>query len=153
MYLHRFKHSIQPLWGHWEQHNNANFKGRDYSRRKQFEELEKPVLQQLPKYPYELRQQLVATVMKDGHVNLRLDKHYYSVPYRFIGGKSKACCLQVQGLKYFTAMNVLLYMNAAMPNTGTAPIQNTWLQHHRYLSEWTPEKFMQRGAAIHEAVG
>ena len=38
-----------------EQHNNANFKGRDYSRRKQFEELEKPVLQPLPKYRYERR--------------------------------------------------------------------------------------------------
>ena len=139
------------IMGALEQHNNANFKGRDYSRRKQFEELEKPVLQQLPKYPYELRQQLVATVMKDGHVNLRLDKHYYSVPYRFIGEKVKLL---------FTGSRVEIFYRyecIAVHERSYAKYRySTDTEHlasaHRYLSEWTPEKFIQKGAAIHEAV-
>src|SRR4051794_38161307 len=68
-----------------ELHNTSAFKGRDYSRRQQFEELEKHTLKTLPQYRYECKQQLLATVMKNGHVCLGADKHYYSVPYRFIG--------------------------------------------------------------------
>lgn len=47
-----------------EAYNNASFKGRDYSRRKQFEELEKHTLQPLAKYRYELKQQALVMVMK-----------------------------------------------------------------------------------------
>ena len=134
-----------------EKHNNANFKGRDYSRRKQFEELEKSVLQPLPQYPYELKQQVVATVMKDGHVNLRPDKHYYSVPYRFIGEKVKLL---------FTGARVEIFYRyeciAVHARSYAKYKYSTHTEHlassHRYLSEWTPEKFMQKGAAIHEDV-
>ena len=31
--------------------------------------------------------------MKNGHVSLAADKHYYSVPYRFIGRKSEIIIL------------------------------------------------------------
>ena len=67
--------------------NNAPFKGRDYSRRSQFEEIEREALKPLPPYRYEFKQQVIVTVMKSGHACLGVDKHYYSVPYRFIGKK------------------------------------------------------------------
>ena len=51
--------------------------------------LEKHTLKLLPQYRYECKQQLLVTVMKNGHVCLGADKHYYSVPYRFIGKKVK----------------------------------------------------------------
>jgi transposase len=68
-------------------HNNALLSGRNYSRRQQFEEIEKNTLMPLPATRYEMKKQAFATVMKNGHVNLSPDKHYYSVPYRFIGKK------------------------------------------------------------------
>ena len=68
-----------------EDFNNANFSGRDYSRRSFFEEAEKQTLQPLPALAYELRKQVRLTVFKTGHVLLNPDKHYYSVPYQFIG--------------------------------------------------------------------
>ena len=69
--------------------NNAPFKARDYSRRQQFEEIERAALKPLPTYRYEFKQQVMVTVMKNGHACLHVDKHYYSVPYRFIGKKVK----------------------------------------------------------------
>lgn len=134
-----------------ELHNDAVFKGRDYSRRKQFEELEKNALQPLPQHLYELKQQSVATVMKDGHVCLRLDKHYYSVPYRFIGEKVKL---------FFSGSSVEIYHRyerIAVHERSYAKYRyTTHPEHlassHRYLSEWTPEKFMEKGALIHEDV-
>ena len=48
--------------------NLSPFKGRNYSRREQFEELERACLRPLPPYRYEFRQQAIVTVMKNGHV-------------------------------------------------------------------------------------
>lgn len=72
-----------------EELNNAPFKGRNYSRRQQFEEVERGTLLPLPVYRYEFKQQQVATIMKNGHVCLGMDKYYYSVPYLYIGKKVK----------------------------------------------------------------
>jgi transposase len=62
-------------------HNNTAFKGRSYSRQEQFDEMESKTLQPLPQNRYELRRSLHATAMKNGHVCLSVDKHYYSVPF------------------------------------------------------------------------
>lgn len=72
-----------------EKHNNLLLKGRDYSRRIQFEDVKQEALQPLPMFLYELKKIHYATVMKNGHVHLSADKHYYSVPFRFIGLKVK----------------------------------------------------------------
>ncbi|MEB0280895.1 IS21 family transposase, partial [Mucilaginibacter sp. 10B2] len=72
-----------------EVHNSQLLKGRNYSRRLQFEEVERGALTPLPVLRYEFKKQFHATVMKNGHVCLGPDKHYYSVPYRFIGRKIK----------------------------------------------------------------
>lgn len=59
-----------------EEHN-ALLRGRNYSRRQQFEEIEKAALMPLPALRYELKKQCYATVAKNGHVGLGADKHYY----------------------------------------------------------------------------
>lgn len=134
-----------------EQLNNALFKGRDYSRRQQFEEVEREALQPLPVYRYEFKQQHIVTVMKNGHVCLAVDKHYYSVPYRFIGKKVKI---------QYTAVRIEIYYKyeqiAAHPRHGRKYHYTTIDEHlassHRYLSEWTPEKFIALAKAIDEEV-
>jgi len=72
-----------------EGHNNTSFVGRDYSRREQFEDIEKDCLRALNPIRYELKKQVEVTVMKNGHIRLSEDAHYYSVPYQHIGKKVK----------------------------------------------------------------
>jgi transposase len=130
-----------------EQLNNAPFKGRSYSRRQQFDEVEKETLQPLPVYRYEFKQQHIVTVMKNGHVCLAVDKHYYSVPYRFIGKKVKI---------QYTAAGVAIYYKyeqiAAHQRQYRKYHYTTTDEHlasaHRYLSEWTPEKFIEQAESI-----
>jgi transposase len=131
--------------------NNAPFKGRDYSRRGQFEEIEKAALHSLPVFRYEFKQQAMVTVMKNGHVCLGVDKHYYSVPYRFIGKKVKIL---------YTSARVEIYYHyeriAFHPRHHRKYHYTTASEHlasaHRYLSDWTPEKFIEQAKAIHEEV-
>jgi len=68
-----------------EIHNNTFMYKRDYSRRSQFEEIERDVLQPLNPIHYEIKQQAQLTVWKNGYIRLRVDTHYYSVPYKYIG--------------------------------------------------------------------
>jgi transposase len=75
------------IWVELEDHNNKPLTGRPYSRRQLFEEIEKLDLQSLPQYRYQAKRKKVVTVMKNNHVCLAEDKHYYSVPYRYIGKK------------------------------------------------------------------
>jgi transposase len=66
-----------------EVNNSQLLRGRNYSRRLQFEVVERSALAPLPLLRYEFKKHAHVTVMKNGHVCLGADKHYYSVPYRF----------------------------------------------------------------------
>ena len=134
-----------------ELHNNAHLRGRNYSRRQQFDEVEKNILMPLPPLRYEMKKYQYATVAKNGHVGLGTDKHYYSVPYKFIGKKVKIL---------FSRHSVEIYYNyerIALHNRTKSPYQYTTEKEHlasthRFVSEWTPERFISWSEGIHEDV-
>jgi transposase len=139
------------IWEAMEVHNNALLRGRDYSRRQQFEEIERAALMPLPALRYELKKQLFATVAKNGHVVLGSDKHYYSVPYRFIGKKVKLLYSRHTVEIYYNYERIALHRRSK-----TAYQYTTEKEHlastHRFVSEWTPERFADWAATIHEDV-
>lgn len=134
-----------------EAHNNLALSGRDYSRRQQFEEIERPVLQPLPVLRYELKKQAYATVMKNGHVSLSADKHYYSVPYRFIGRKVKVMYSRHSVEVYYKYERIALHKRLKSPYNYTTD-KDHMASSHRFVSDWTPERFLSWAEAIHEDV-
>jgi transposase len=134
-----------------ELHNTSAFKGRDYSRRQQFEELEKHTLKSLPQYRYECKQQLLVTVMKNGHVCLGADKHYYSVPYRFIGKRIKILYTSSQVEVFYKYERIAVHKRAYRKYHYTTSNEHL-ASAHRYLSEWTPEKFIEQATLVHTDV-
>ena len=66
-------------------HNRMQLQGRAHSRRLLFEEREQAHLMSLPATSYHIKHYIGARVQKNGQVLLAPDKHYYSVPYRYIG--------------------------------------------------------------------
>lgn len=134
-----------------ELYNTKLFSHRHYSRRQLFEEVERETLQPLPAYRFELLESKSVTVMKNGHVNLSVDKHYYSVPYAFIGRKVKL---------YFNSRRVDIfshYERIASHERDQRRYQYTTnpdhlASAHRYLSEWSPEKFIREAETIGEPV-
>ena len=134
-----------------EEHNNAPLRGRNYSRRQQFNEVERNVLMPLPELRYELKKHQYATVAKNGHVGLSADKHYYSVPYRFIGKKVKLLYSRSSVEIFYNYERIALH-----ERTKSAYRYTTEKDHmastHRFVSEWTPERFTSWAAGIHEDV-
>ncbi len=134
-----------------EAHNNRLLNGRDYSRRQQFEEVERATLMPLPQLRYELKKHLFATVMKNGHVSLNADKHYYSVPYRFIGKKVKLMFSRTTVEVYYNYECIATHQRIKSPYNYTTDKEHL-ASTHRFVSDWTPERFVQWGESIHEDV-
>ena len=134
-----------------EEHNNVIITGKDYSRRQQYENVEKNLLLPLPAMRYEFKKQLYATVAKNGHVALSLDRHFYSVPYGFIGKKVKVM---------FTNYNVEIFHNykrVAIHKRLQSPFKYTTDKEHlppahRFVAELEPDKLLRIADDIHRDV-
>ena len=76
--LEQLNGPIRPLL---EQHNARRFQRLPYSRRELFEQIEQPVLAPLPQHHFPLQHIREVTVQFNYHVELREDRHHYSVPH------------------------------------------------------------------------
>jgi len=134
-----------------DQHNNQNFQGKEQSRRQYFEQDEKHLLSQLPADKYELKEFAVVKVMKNCHVRLYNDIHYYSVPYKYIGEKVKI---------EFTSRHVSIYHKNERiafhernyKKYGYTTKKEHMPSSHQFVSEWNPDKFLSWAANIDTSV-
>lgn len=134
-----------------EDYNNVNFSGRDYSRRSFFEESERAALQSLPPLAYELRKSVSLTVFKTGHIFFNPDKHYYSVPYHYIGKKVKVLYSKSQVEIFYKYESIALHKRAKSKfNYTTEP--DHLASQHKAIMDWNPEKFLSQARAIHADV-
>lgn len=134
-----------------EDHNNQLLKGRHYSRRSQFKEVEKIALSPLPQLRYELKKQLHVTVNKDGHVRLGPDQNYYSVPYRFIGKKVNILYSRSTVEVFYHYERIALHKRDRTPYKHITDAQHL-ASTHRFLSDWTSEYFINWASSISEDV-
>lgn len=132
-----------------ELHNNARMSGRPYSRREQFEDLERMYLRPLNPIRFELKERHTATVQRNGHV--RLDRHYYSVPHRLIGRKVNILYDSRTVEIYCGGDRVAVHPRGWRPY-GYTTEPNHLASAHRDLSGWSVEGFLRQGARIHADV-
>lgn len=89
--------------------------------------------------------------MKNGHVSLNADKHYYSVPYRFIGKKVKLMFSRTTVEVYYNYECIATHQRIKSPYNYTTDKEHL-ASTHRFVADWTPERFVQWGENIHEDV-
>ncbi len=130
-----------------EVHNNAHLKGRSYSRRQQFEEVERSTLMPLPATRFEMKQSCFATVMKNGHVTLGADRHFYSVPYRYIGKKVKLLYSN-KTVEVYSGYERIALHNRVKSSFHYTTDPDHLASAHRFVTEWTPERFLSWAADI-----
>jgi transposase len=130
-----------------DKHNNQPFQLRPESRRELFEEQEKHLLKPLPPEGFELKNYKNVTVMKTGYVQIFEDKHYYSVPYRFIGRKVKLIYTATQ-VSVFYNQERIAYHPRAIKKYGYTTTREHLSSTHQFVSEWNPEKFTSWAGAI-----
>ena len=124
-----------------ETHNKMSFRGREYSRYSLFEEVEKQELKPLPSKRYEVKSYANGTVHKNSHIYFSKDKHYYSVPYRHIGKRIKIIYSDSL-VEIFYKLERLAAHPRERKKYAYTTIKEHMPSHHRFISEWSSEKFI-----------
>src|SRR2546430_6530297 len=114
--------------------------------------MEKHVLQPLPPMRYEMRKLVLVTVMKNGHVCLHCDKHYYSVPYTYIGKRIKLFFSKSKIEVYHKYEIIARHERIKSLHQYTTDPAHMATQH-QYLTDWNPERFLTEAHLIHKDVG
>ena len=128
-----------------ETHNNTLLTGCDYSRRQQFDVLEKNVLKPLNKYRYDPMTTKMATVGKTGFVTV--DHRYYSIPYKFIGRKVMLMYNRTK-VEAFNDHELIAVHTRHFGKDRYIQNDDHLASWHKYPAEWNPEKFIADGALI-----
>ncbi len=120
--------------------NDRPFKKLDGSRRSVFELLDRPALAPLPPERYEFATWRRAKVNIDYHVEIRADRHYYSVPHRLVGEhvdlRASAATVEV----FHRHRRVASHVRRYRPGYSTDPAHMP--ESHRRHGEWTPSRIV-----------
>lgn len=115
----------------------------DYNRRELFEEIELGLLQPLPPQRYELKEYQRSKVAKTCHVYLSKDKHYYSVPYRFIGKRTHVRYSSKMVEVYYNNERIALHFRDRTKSGYTTKKEHLPSTHQYYL-DWSPSFFLEK---------
>jgi transposase len=141
----------QAIWQGLAKHNKTKFTGKTYSRKDLFEEIEAHKLALLPQQRYEIKHQAIATVMQNGHVLLGEDKHYYSVPYTYIRKKVKLL-YSTKTVEVYHKYNRIAVHARVRSRYNYTTTKTHLASTHQFITEWTPQRFINWGASIDENV-
>lgn len=130
--------------------NDAMLTGKECSRTDQWM-MELSSLHLLADTAYEMRKIKQVTVMKNGHVYLNEDQHYYSVPYELIGKKLKLQYSRQAVDLYLQYELVATHKRIRSPHNYTTDPAHLPAQH-RYVTEWSPAFFMEKAKGIDPVV-
>ena len=130
--------------------NDAALTGKQCSRTDQWM-MEQSSLHPLPETGYEMRKVKQVTVMKNGHVYLNEDQHYYSVPYELIGKKLKMQYSRSEVDLYLHYELMATHKRIRSPHNYTTDPSHLSAQH-RYVTEWSPAFFMEKAKVIDPVV-
>jgi len=130
-------------------HNDKHFQKRPVSRRHLFDQEEKHLLSLLPPDRYEIKQSKEVTVMKNGYI--QLCKHYYSVPYRFIGRKVKVIYSNTQVAVFYNRERIACHRYSTK-QLSHSTVHEHMASTHQFVSDWNPDKFTSWAASISPVV-
>jgi len=136
---------------HLEYHNQVPLQGRSESRNVLFDTEEKQHLRTLPHDYWELKEYLQVKVMKNSHVQLHRDRHYYSVPYHYIGQKVKLVYTATYVAVYLSGERIAYHLRDRIPYKYTT-VKDHLPSSHQFVSEWNPGKFIEWAGRIHSDV-
>lgn len=120
--------------------NDRPFKKLAGSRRSLFEELDRPALRPLPPTRYEFATWRRAKASIDYHIEVRSDRHYYSVPYRLVG-ESLDVRLSAAAVEVFHRhRRVASHLRRHTPGYSTDPAHMP--ESHRRHAAWTPGRIV-----------
>jgi len=138
------------------EYNDYLMKQLETSRVKQFLDIEKPYLAELPPQAYELKEYRKAKVQKMGFVYLHENKNYYSVPFRYIGLTVEVQYNSREVEIYYKSQRIAAHTRNYKPGAYTKKDEHL-SSSHKFYQQWSPDFFLnwakKSGAHVQAYVG
>lgn len=128
-------------------HNQTRMQQKQYCREEKFLAEEKDLLQQLPEAPFEIKYYREYKVSKNNHLYLTQDKHYYSVPYKWIGQRAKVIYTRTIVRIFIKGELVAVHPRSVQPHRYTT-IKEHLCSFHRHYLDRSPEYYKQRAKNV-----
>jgi len=128
-------------------HNQTRMQQKDYCREECFLSEEKNLLAELPEEDFEIKYYRQYKVAKNNHIYLAQDKHYYSVPYQYIGQQAKVIYTRSLVRIYIGGNQVAVYQRDYKPGKYTTDREHLCSTHKHYLDR-NPEYYKNRAQKI-----
>jgi transposase len=125
--------------------NDRPFKKLPGSRRSQFEQLDRPLLQPLPKHRYEYQHIKKARVHIDYHIDY--EHHYYSVPYTLLKQEVEVHANAQSVVIYHQGARVAIHARSYRKG-GHSTLPEHRPKAHQAMAEWSPKRFLGWAASI-----
>lgn len=126
-----------------DEHNQTRMQQKPWCRTERFLAEEKPLLAELPNRNFELKYYRVAKVAKNNHIYLGQDKHYYSVPYRYIGAQVKVIYTRSVVSIYSKSQRIAMHpRNYAQGRYST--IKEHLCSAHQHYMDRSPTYYLQK---------
>lgn len=124
-------------------HNQTRMQQKPYCREERFLANEKHLLQALPNEVYEIKYYRELKVAKNNHILLACDKHYYSVPYKWIGERAKVIYTRSMVRIYLRGEMVAIHQRDYTPGKYTT-VKEHLCSHHQHYLDRSPSYYMQQ---------
>jgi len=132
-----------------KEHNQTRMQQKPYCREERFLADEKHLLKPLPDTSFELKYYRTLKIAKNNHIYLTKDKHYYSVPFAYIGLKAKVVYTRSMVYIYTNGKKIAVHIrNYSMGGYSTNK-EHLCSAHNHYLDR-SPEYYMVKAKAASE---
>jgi len=128
-------------------HNTKPFQRLDTCRRRLFEKTDKPVLKPLPRQRYAIKQSKELTVQFNYHIELREDRHHYSVPWQLKGKRVRVVYDDRNVAVYYDNVRIVQHKRDYTAN-GYTTLHTHMPAQHRFYAQWSPERFTKWAQSI-----
>lgn len=126
------------------EHNQTRMQQKPYCREERFVSEEKAHLQPLPKNRFELKYYKQLKVAKNNYIYFSEEKHYYSVPYQYIGKKVKVVYTRTMVYVFHGGRQIAVHIRSYKPATYSTNKEHLHLNHRHYI-ERSPDYYLDLG--------
>lgn len=126
------------------EHNQTRMQQKPYCREERFLSEEKGLLQPLPKDRFEIKYYKQLKVAKNNHIYFSEEKHYYSVPYPYIGKKVKVVFTRRMVYVFHGGRQIAVHIRGYQQSGYTTDSEHL-CSHHRHYNDRSPDYYLALG--------
>ena len=124
-------------------HNQTRMQQKPYCREERFLATEKHLLGPLPSTDFEVKYYAEATAASNNYIYLSKDKHYYSVPFAFIGVRVKVIYTRSMVHIYARGKQIAVHIRNHQQG-GYSTVKEHLCSHHQHYLDRSPDYYIER---------